>query len=342
MAPRTKVDASEVMFRTICGMGWSLLQNLAELRALCEGKAGLDGWPAWIDRLQKAVIEGYQPSGGHPDIWIAEIIPYVESITKSSPCRDHPEIAAFLTRILLTNPDAHFNDIDYQLSTLNRRAHELAGEMLSDPVWSTDSVAARWNTIPEYKISYEFEAGATAFRPITDQRGQKITIKVEQNFKDFDLKFALLSYLTLEFQLLHEYVSHALPIWSDTTLDEVMLLSSTYDWYPHSKPPDGIRSFLANKRRSRNPDAFADWRDRFKDFADVVGRESYCRFILTLATIPDAEFSAAAKDNLVVKMSDLPLPNEKLHAEAVRLINVRNPDGASLEALRQHLPLPSR
>jgi hypothetical protein len=267
MAPRKKVDASEIMFRAICGVGWNLLQNLAELRSLCEGKGALDGWPAWVDRVQEMVIERYQPSGGHPDIWITEIVPLVESITKGTPCRDHPEIAAFLT-----NPDSHFNDIDYQLSALNTRAHEVAGEMLRDPVWSTTCVAARWDTIRPYKISYEFEAGATSFRPITVQEKQQITIKVEQNFMDFDLEFALLSYLTLEFQLLHEYVSHALPIWNDTTLDEVMLLSSTYDWYPRSTPADGIRSFLAHKSRSRNPDKFADWRDRFKDFADVVGR----------------------------------------------------------------------
>jgi hypothetical protein len=241
----------------------------------------------------------------------------------------------------LTKPDPHTQDIDHQLSSFNLRAHQLAGDMLRDPDWSTASVAAHWDGIPVYGVSYRFVPNSASFYPVTDPDQKHITFKIEKYFGAFNVKYALLSYLTLEFQFLHEYVSHALPIWSDPALEEVMLLSSTYDWYPRSSPADGVRSFLVNKRRAKSPDRFADWRDRFKDFSDVVGREKYSRFILTLATIPHEEFSPSAKDNLLLKMSDLPLRNPQDHAKCVILMQIKDPDAAALEALRLHLPLPT-
>ena len=115
---------------------------------------------------------------------------------------------------------------------------------------------------------------------MTEKGGQRILLKVEPFA--FDPTLALLSYLTLEFQFLHEYISHALPVWTDATLEEVHLLAATYRFYAHSHPKDGIRSFLADTLRDLRRDEFSVSRNRVSNFASQMGQEQFSRFMLSL------------------------------------------------------------
>jgi hypothetical protein len=228
---RGDISGSELWFRALCYVGWNIYQSLDELREICAGNTGSDGWAAWIDKLQTEAMEAYKPSSNPPNSWLPRIRGYIGTFLSSDAFKGYPNLQEFFERILLAAPDPQAGNFDHQLGVFNQQGYSFAGQMLRDSDWSTEKVAAHWGGILPYDANYTFVEDTASFFPVTVKEQHFIELRIEKHFTDFKKNHALLAYLTLEFQFLHEYVSHALPIWSDVGLEEVMLLSVTYDWY---------------------------------------------------------------------------------------------------------------
>lgn len=336
MTPPTKEDGSRIHFRAVCGVGWVLSRHLSELRDICDlqttGREYLD----WIELLSKELLESYHPTYAASDVWIGDIKARLTALTSGPEGRGEPAVQEFLDRIFgeLSSPEA--SDLQYQLDTFNEDAYRVAGEMLTSESWSTASVSKRWATIPQFKVSIDFEKGASSFYPVTDRDGPRIFLKVEPFA--FDPKLSLLSYLTLEFQFLHEYVSHALPAWVDANLEEVHLLAATYRFYAHSLPKDGIRSFLSETLRELRRDEFSVSRNRVLNFAAQMGQEQFSRFMLSLSITDNEQVSQAEKSNLTSKMKGLPLSDTSIQEKCDVHLQAPSPGPAEFRGLRALIP----
>lgn len=290
---------------------------------------------AWIELISKE-LESYKPTYDFSNIWIADMHAKLTALASGPAGRGEPPVQSLLFKICSELPNADASDIQLQLEQFNSDGYRVAGEMLTDPDWSTPTVSARWGTIPKYTVAIDFEAGARTFYPVTVNRDQRILLKVEPT--SFDPAFGLLSYLTLEFQFMHEYVSHALPIWINGTLEEVLLLAVTYRFYPLSQPIDGFRSVLANTLRESRKDQYSTARDRVSNFAGQIGQKQFSRFILTLANTDEAALSKTKKVNLATKLKSLPLSDKVLQNQCNKHLSTPTPGPPEFEALRDLIP----
>jgi hypothetical protein len=335
MTPPTQEDGSRIHFRAVCGVGWVLSRHLPELRDTCDSQSTCRDYLAWIDLLSEQ-LELYKPTHAPSDIWIGDMQARFSALIKGPEGRNEPAVKKLLKRMSqeLSSPEA--SNIQLQLDTFNAAAYKVASAMLSGQAWSTPSVSTRWATVPQFTVAIDYEQGATSFYPVTDKDGQRILLKVESF--SFKPKHTLLSYLTLEFQFLHEYVSHALPAWIDGTLEEVHLLAATYQFYPHSQPQDGIRSFLTDTLRERRKDEYSMSRDRISNFASQMGQGQFSRFVLSLAITDDQQISQAQKANLTSKMKKLPLSNGSLQRKCNVHLQATAPGPVEFRALRDLIP----
>jgi hypothetical protein len=335
MTPPTQEDGSRIHFRAVCGVGWVLCRHLSELRDICDSQSTGREYLVWIDLLSKQ-LQDYAPVYAASDVWIRDMKAKLLALANGPEGRSEPPVRKLLKRMSakLSSPDA--SDIQLQLDTFNAAGHRAAGEMLSSPSWSTSSVSKRWSAIPQFSVAISFEKGAKSFYPVTDKDGQSILFKVEPTA--FKPENALLSYLVLEFQFLHEYVSHALPVWINGTMEEVHLLSSTYQFYPHSQPQDGIRSFLADTLRGRRKDEYSVSRDRMSNFASQMGQEQFSRFALSLALTDEKQMSKGQKANLSSRMKKLPLTDSSLQKKCDVHLQAAAPGPVEFRALRTIIP----
>ena len=335
MTPPTKEDGSRIHFRAVCGVGWVLYRHLSELRDICDSQVTGREYLVWIELLSKE-LEDYKPTYAASDVWIGDMQLKLAALSAGPAGRDEPGVQAFLNRISQKLSDPEASDLQSQLDTFNTNAHKVAGEMLRSRKWSTACIRRLWATIPQFAVSIDYEKGARSFYPVTDKGGQRILLKVEPFA--FDPTLALLSYLTLEFQFLHEYISHALPVWTDATLEEVHLLAATYRFYAHSHPKDGIRSFLADTLRDLRRDEFSVSRNRVSNFASQMGQEQFSRFMLSLGVTDNQELSQAEKSNLSAKMKALPLSDSSLQKKCDIHLQARDPGPTEFRALRTLIP----
>jgi hypothetical protein len=337
MSAPTQENGSRIHFRAVCGVGWVLSRHLSELREICDRQAkGMD-YLGWIDLISKKLLETYPTAYAVSTVWIGDMQQELATLAHGASGREEPEVQAFLNRISQELSDPHASDLQFQLDTFNADAHRVAGEMLSNLKWSTPAVKELWEkTISLFAVYISHEHGAHSFYPVTEKSSQRIKLVVEPSA--FDPTHALLSYLTLEFQFLHEYVSHALPVWINATQEEVLLLAATYEFYPCSLPSDGIRSFLADTLRQRRIDEFSVARNRASNFAAQMGREQFSRFLLSLSITDNEQLSKAEKSNLAAKIKMLPLANASLQRQCDVHLQAADPGIAEFRALREIIP----
>ena len=233
-----QVEGPEIRFRATCALGWSLLERLPELRSISDSLEV--HWLDWILRIEievRRVLEQF--TSKHAGDWPEHITNALRFLAEQPDVRSFNSIAAFLKQVGedVKHPDAL--DPALQLSCFNKRGFDLASRMFSSREWSTDFVRDRWRL--GRPAAWSFRADECgSFQPVTSSSNDQIQLRVDT--RTFDLKNAVVSYLTLDFQMMHEYVSHFLPVWhSGNTLEEEYLLATTFLFYrAERRPRDGI------------------------------------------------------------------------------------------------------
>ena len=299
---RERVEGSEIKFRAVCALGWAIHEHLAELRSVAdELPIGLDVLH-WIDFIEAEAIDKF--TAKHAESWPQRVSADLLALTKKSEVESFPKLVTFLEELAqhVTEPTAL--DPDAQLSEFNLRGFTLASQLVGDADWSTDRVREQWNRPAAQKWSWR-EDTAGNFQPVTTIQKDEIQLRV--NSGDFTVKNALLFYLTLEFQMMHEYISHLLPVWnSGNALEEEFLLAVMFLYYRERGPRNGLVS-LVREAEERRADRHRNVRQFIRDELAPGQEERLSQLLLELAVLDEEEMIRAEKRHLLALLKRVPL-----------------------------------
>jgi len=330
-------EGSQIFFRALFGVGSVVYRRLPQLRSICEASDG-QLWVDWVTVLGEELAR-YAPTRANPTVWVGDAQDILTMLANGPIGRDEPAVAAWLKSVSGDLSDPICSDIDSQLEALNERAFQTACELFENPSWASPDVALHWGTKSKLKIERVFESGVSCFHPSTDVRNGKILVRLEKGA--INKRYALLSLLTLHFQLVHEYVSHVLPVFKAVSLSEEFLMAVLYDLYPHHGVQDGIEACLADVLDRDRPDEHAKVRATLRVVSSLVGRDAFARLVLQIAVTPETDFSDARKRSLLSRISKFAALNIGRRAACRTTFDKLKLDAIDLERLNALLAIPN-
>jgi hypothetical protein len=310
----TTVQGCEVNFRAVCALGWELHTHFNELREICDALPQTFDVIYWIDEIE-GLLAPLGFSASDAATWPQSVAVAIHSLAqrpKFARAQFSP-IKSFLKGLIsgMTGPQAQ--DPALQFVEFNRRGFTLAEQMINDPQWSTKLVQQRWRQPAPHACVFRADKRGN-FQPVT-MGADGIDLRV--NTKQFDIKNALLFYMTLEFQMMHEYISHVLPVWnSGNPLEEEFLLAVMSLYYRDCGPNDG-HAFLVQEADDRRADAYRHGRQFIKyEVARAVMEQRLSQILLELAVLDDNQMEIAKKRKLLALLKKLPLKKTPLEEDA--------------------------
>jgi hypothetical protein len=311
-ADKPRVDGCEVKFRVVCGLGWQLHKRLAELRVISQKLPEL--WFYYINQIEEIVVQGYKASHREASTWPADIENALLQMTNRPEFRPLIPLCSFLQNLPAEIPKPDSLDPASHFDFFNKMGFRLANQMICDPVWSTALAAGRWDIKQPKPIRFLPDTQGN-FQPVTPE--DKTEIQVQVNTADFDCRNSLLYFLTLEYQMMHEYISHFLPAWNSGNALEHEYLQAIMFLYCRAKrqPRDGIHIFLVGKADEQRADAYRTRRKIIQDeLAPALGESILSRHLMSLAVANEQEMSADQKRHLLALMNRLPAADATLEA----------------------------
>jgi hypothetical protein len=309
---RLKIRGSEIKFRAVCALGWTIYRKLADLRNICgsicdgEPSANLDAIH-WIDYIETEAIDEF----AERDVvqWPFKVSQDVSHLATNSSVKTFTGLVSFLEELANEVTGTEALNPSFQLTWFNSRGFALATELINDSDWSTDFVRSRWAIHDPHKWVFR-ENSLGNFQPVTVP--QKDCIELRVNTAGFEVKNALLFYLTLEFQMMHEYVSHLLPVWnSGNALEEEFLLALMFLYYRERVSLDGIVS-LVYEADSRRADTHRRMREMIKHDLAPQQEQRLSQILLELAVLDESEMKLADKRHLLALLRKIPFQNRRL------------------------------
>jgi hypothetical protein len=313
------IEGPEIKFRALCAVGWALYHNLPKLRDICLGNDEHFGYFVdWIGRIEKETVKNFDGLvTRHLNDWPDVICRILKLFGSQGPDDLDTEIKHFMTSTAdqVISPEAL--SPTYQINCFNQMGFDLATQMIGDCDWSTHFVASRWGkTIPSHCKFTENDSGG--IQPVTsfDEKGEKF-IEVRVNTESFPVTHSLPSYFTLEYQFMHEYISHFLPVWnSGGTLEHQFLLAVMSLYYDTERlPADGINFRLVEWDDQRRNDSDREPRLHIRGhIARLVGEKRLSRKLLELAVLHDNEMAGGFKREFLSKLKRLTAPNAEIRS----------------------------
>jgi hypothetical protein len=316
---KERIEGSEIKFRAICALGWSLLQSFSELRSICDTLPTALDAQHWIDELEAAAIDKFTATDS--ETWPSSVSNAILFLKTKAEVKGFPDLVAFFQRLATQIGTSTALDPNAQLSEFNSRGFKLATQFINDPLWSSDLVSKRWNRTQAH--SWQFSEDTVGnFQPVTAQHKDRIELRV--NTGKFEVKNALLYYLTLEFQMMHEYISHHLPVWnSGNALEEEFLLAIMFLYYRESGGSNGLVS-LVREADERRADSHRSTRQFIKDELAPPFEKKLAQILLELAVMDETEMPAAEKRHLLALLKRIPLQGDDRQKQIRGWINEGN------------------
>lgn len=290
----------EISFWAVSALGGAIWKRYAEFRAICFGlPPGIDDPICWIDKLNATLLPKFVSS--HAKDWQTRLAKRMRALASEEDA--HPAMAGFITRLAEDIEIAMPEDARKLAQETNRRGWELATAMARDTDWSSGVVAERFD-VPSPRPLRMTTQSTGNFQLVTTSGKSSIELRI--NPGDFDPRNALLYYLTLDFQMMHEYVSHLLPVWnSGSALEEEYLLAIMTLYFRDKGAGEG-RSLLAAAAEERRKDPYRPARERIKYELAPGHEEDLSRLLLRLAVQSDDEMKLADKRNLLALLRCVP------------------------------------
>ena len=319
-AGKTRIEGAEIRFRAVCALGWAIRQKLSELRVICAGLPQNLNVSYWVDLIETQAIDQFtaQHSSGWP-LLVSHALQYLATRPQVAGV---PAVAALFNQLaaLVVTPKAL--DPVSQIQDLNRRGFNLAKQLIDDSAWSSALVQSRWaRTVPS---PWEFREDSIGnFRPVTAMDKSRIELRV--NTAEFEIPNALHYYLTLEFQMMHEYISHLVPVWnSGNALEEEFLLAMTWLYYRAHGPHEGLVS-LVREADERRADPHRSARHYIEEELAPGSEPRLTQLLLELAVLQEGEMKAAEKRHLLALLKKIPLQEDSLRETVRGWIESDNP-----------------
>ncbi len=333
------IEGSEIKFRAICAVGWALYHNLPRLRDICLSNEDHFGyWVTWIDRIEQETISTFDKFvSRHINEWPDIVCRNLKEFGALEPDDLDTDIKSFLTSTADQVSSKEALDPKYQLAYFNKMGFDLATQMIANRDWSTDFVASRWERTTPYQCKFA-EQDMGAIQPVTSIDKEFIELRV--NTDSFRVTHSLTSYFTLEYQFMHEYISHVLPVWkSGGTLEHQFLLAvmSLY-YYTERLPADGINLRLVELDDERKNDADREARLHIRGhIAHLVGEKRLSRKLLELSVLHDREMAGGFKREFLSKLKRLTASNMEIKRAIVDSFEAHDVMG-TYKCLRKIIP----
>ena len=313
-----RIEGSEVQFRSVCALGWGILDRLGGLRALCDSlPEGIDNALHWIDHIETEGIDNF--TARDAERWPSSVSKRISHAAEQVAVRDHNTLVTFFNELAHQVSSPAALDPTSHLTAFNSKGFALANEMVCDPLWSTDLVRQRWNKRLERLVTFR-EGKVGNFQPVTVPQENLIELRV--NTGKFVIDNSLLYYLTLEFQMMHEYISHLLPAWrSGNALEEEFLLAVMYLYYRKRGSQNGLVS-LVREADARRLDDHRTIRQAIMDeLAPLVGEERLSQLLLELAVMEESEMKEAEKRQLLALLKKVPQQEDSVRKSIQRWVS---------------------
>ncbi len=275
-------------------MGWAIRKNYQLLRSIADELPLELNVLFWIDYIESNAIDKFAKRDALT--WSIQVASALSYHSGKSVVAAHPPVSNFLKLLAseVTQPGAL--DPASQFTDFNVRGFQLAQQLIQDSDWSTSRVRDSWQNQQQANLLF-VKARNGNFWPATASTRNCIEINV--NTANFDSKNALIYYLTLDFQFMHEYVSHCLPRWnSGNPLEEEFLLGVMFLYYRGRCETGGFISLVCEADQLRR-DSHRLVRNFIKDELALGQEERLCQVLLELAVMDDAQMPMADKRHLL-------------------------------------------
>jgi hypothetical protein len=249
------IEGAEVLFRAYSAVAWALRPRFVDIRNACDAEGDEISWQWVVREIEKALFSHYPATTREADCWVDDMRARLKVLASGPVFRDLPRLISIVTELVdaIAQPEAL--DVPAQIAQLSRDGHALAGQLMALPEWASDLVRARWSVCPVLNVTPVLRSGERirSIRPVTRlaqdrQRPEgTIELQVESSPAEFAREGTLFTFLTLDFQFLHEYLSHVLPVWisASARLEEVFLYAVAHLFNRDMRAPrDGIQPFL--------------------------------------------------------------------------------------------------
>ena len=217
------------------------------------------------------------------------------ALVSRHPLRKRPGASQFLLNLAPQVTEERGLDPISQLQELHELGFDLASKMIADLEWSSRRATARWGNGQKRPVRCIAENLSGTFLPETTDR--EILFKVRQN--TFEFKNALLEYLKIDYEFMHEYVSHVLPVWKSAggRLEEELLLvcMNRYYWAGdryHNRE-------LVDIAEEYSKDGHKEARRRLKGVELAIGPRRLSQIMVEIAVTPEADLEKSEKDEFL-------------------------------------------
>jgi hypothetical protein len=312
----------ELLFRSCCVTGRSVAQHLSRLRTVTDAQPENSlpppmPWRRVLDNLDSAVFgqnEAWTTGGSTLDLTMARTRQAVESVAillRATP--GQAELAEVLVDIASGITDKTCDQLHQELEEINQRSYGLVGDCVRSLGGS--AAKSRWESCKAAKISFAHRPDIKSFVARTIHDGSEIEIQVG------DRPFTLHSYLTLEFQFYHEYLSHIFAVWdSEDGMFSEGDLAALEKWTFPKLLGFGFPVLLLNKRER---ESIVESRGKIGDWGlwqeemehEVRGHwaqeGALTRLLLDLAALPVDQMPVTARERLLKLLHYLPKVGHK-------------------------------
>lgn len=299
-----------------------MARHLSRLRTASDARLDESGpppipWRKVLENLDAALFgqnEAWTTGGSTLEatmVWTREA---VESLAKRlSATPGQAEIAEVLADIASGVTAKGCEQLHQELEEINQRSYRLAADCirtLGGPI-----AQLRWQSCQPAKLSFAQRLDMHSFVPRTIPDQNEIVLQVG------DRPFALHSYLTLEYQFYHEYLSHIFAVWdSEGAMFSEGDLAALEKWTYPRLLGFGFPVLLLNKKEREfifdSKGKIGDWWHCQEEMeVEIRGHwaeeDNLSRVLLDLAALPVAELPLASRERFLDMLHYLPKVGHK-------------------------------
>ena len=301
-------NINEKLFRSYCATGWAVAHHLQDLRSatdlpVSDSTAPPLPWRKVLENLDLCAVNNQQ--------WTVKDSTLITTIDSA-----RQEVQGVGERYKAISSQVELGDVLLQISSdiklksceelreefqeVNRRSHHLAAKCIQR--YGSDAAKVRWTQCDVASLSFTQRLEVKCFVPTS--RPMKNEIDIHVGSPPFSLK----SYLTLEYQLFHEYLSHLFPLWDSASglFSEGDMVALERWVYPKVAGP-GLHILVLNAREREllagSEGLGREWADRQEEMADEIrmhwiSEGNLTRLLLDVAAAPEEELPFGARASL--------------------------------------------
>ncbi len=324
--PKRALSGTEILFRAVCALGWTVEHNLPILRHATESVLG-SGPLFWIAFVEDEIIGRFHPTCDDASTWLRDLRKLARDASKRPDIRKQRKISSWLRKLSMDLRLSQAVAINQNFDVLHRLGFDLSHEMIANTEWSPDSAREKWTL--KTPVTFAFAHGDEgSFKPVTTRGSSIDTCRIDLKVhlgKSFARQHSILYYLTLAYQFMHEYISHVLPEWqSGDPLEEEYLLAAMFLYYKSNGPDDGICVLLVGEADAKKGGEQRSRREFIKySLAPRIGEARLSLRLLELALMNETRMSFTDKLAFLGLLNKVPPDNPKLRAVIWNLLKTQ-------------------